>query len=442
MQREIISQKWCEPVTVIVKPLVDCNLRCVYCYEAKSPYQGMRMDYDTLRNVIIKFARYNGPNVNTQFIWHGGEPLLMGLRFFQRIVEIQQELGADYSFTNGVQTNGTLISEEFLDFFAEHNFQIGVSLDGPQYLHDLQRPYFDGRGSFNSVMTALNLLMHRHGSNGKPICSGVLAVLTRNTVTNIDGFYNFFRSNGFNVKINPIIYIGRGEDVREILGLTPTQYREAMIHLFDLWINDDRDFTIDLFEEILGNLVTWRPQSCQFRDKCHRTFLAVAPNGDVYPCGRMHLRPFRLGNINENSVEEMLRAPLLDQIDTERTEIKACRDCQYGAICNSGCLQQSIMRRGRLSDCDYYCPGYKALFIRAHEVVSQELGTVPIAMLNKIDLATIQNIHLRKAVENRLLLNSQGPEFWMDKTWMQWRGDHSVYYQYKKYSDYGDWGNR
>lgn len=184
----------------------------------------MRMDYNTLENVIVKFAHFNGPEVKTRFIWHGGEPLLMGFEFFAKIAEIQDKLGPEYTFSNGVQTNGTLLTEEFVDLFKEKSFGVGVSLDGPQWLHDLQRPYPDGRGSFGDVMSGIALLRERMSNNGHSAFGGVIAVLTQNTLVNLDELYEFFHTQKISFRAHPLYYEGKGIDIRRRLGITPEEY--------------------------------------------------------------------------------------------------------------------------------------------------------------------------------------------------------------------------
>lgn len=438
METQVCDCEQHEPLKVIVKPTINCNLGCVYCYEGKNTYRGQRMNYDTLRNTIVKFARYNGPQAETQFIWHGGEPLLMGLEFFTKIVEIQDELGPERTFSNGIQTNGTLITGEFCDLFEERDFGVGVSLDGPQWLHDLQRPYPNGRSSFDDVMAGIALIRGRQTSNnGHPVCDGVLAVLTRNTLANRDEFYEFFQSRKLNFKVNPIYYEGRGGDVREDLGIEPGEYGKAMMALFDHWFYRDGSFlTIDPLDEMLGNLITGRSRSCRFAESCYKKYLEVAPNGDVYPCAGRNLRIFCLGNINEKSLEEILASPVLERFKTERMQLpEHCASCNYFSICHGGCIRQAFMQQERLSDRDYYCPSYKVLYEHLRQVLLQELGTVPIAACEDINFAAIKNPALQRVVQSRLPSESQDPQLWMDKEWAQWRGKYSVWSG--KWS--GDW---
>lgn len=424
--------------TVIVKPIADCNLRCAYCYEGNNPYRGgMRMNYKTLRNMMVKFSRYNGPEEVTKFIWHGGEPLLMGPDFFSKIVEIQEELDGKYRIENGIQTNATLITEEFLSFFKEGDFKVGVSLDGPQWLCDPQRPYPDGRGSFEDVMTGIHLLEQRFSNNGRPLCEGVLAVLTRNTLGDLDEFYEFFQSNKLSIKVNPIFYEGRGRNVQDDLGIRPEEYGKAMIHFFDRsFYKDYKDGGLsmaDPLDEMLGNLITGQAKSCVFSGRCYRKFFVVAPNGDVYPCAGARSKAFCLGNINEQELEKILTSPVLNFFEDERSKaLEKCAGCEYFDICHGGCPRQSLMKQRDMkqrefSDKDYYCPSYKALYEHMHQALVQELGP---SYRGNLDPSATQNPVLQKVIEDRLFLDSSGKTgegAWRDSTWKQWRGRYSVW---------------
>ena len=159
-----------QELTFIVKPTLDCNLDCEYCYRGKDPYQGMQMDRITLRNVIGKFLTYVGPERGIHFVWHGGEPLLMGVEFFNDIIEIQSGFSG-YQIYNSVQTNMTLLTTDFLDFFAKHHFGIGFSLDGPKELHDSQRRHGNGSGTFDEVMSGIDLCKRADIPNRGGLCS-------------------------------------------------------------------------------------------------------------------------------------------------------------------------------------------------------------------------------------------------------------------------------
>ncbi len=377
------------PLTAIVKPTHDCNLACKYCYVPDTAEQGT-MDEKTLANTIEKVTLFNGKErpdgskIETHFIWHGGEPLLRGLPFFQRIVEIERELrNKGYRITNSVQSNGTLVDEAFLDFCEEQeDFNIGLSLDGPQEIHDATRPYkLTGSGSFSDVYRAVRLLQQRNDRLGREekrihLGGGVICVLTRLNIGRIEELYRFFHNEGINLKVNPLIRSGRALPAYEDISITPRQYGEAMIGLFDMWFHDpEQHISIDPLDLIMGNVMTNVPHGCQYGESCQKHFVSIGPTGAVYPCGRFDGIPeFHLGNINEDRMEDMDRKPTRERLKQRGYEtVKGCTPCEYRDICNSGCMHNAYMIRGDTMDRDYYCAGNKMLFRHIGEALHREL---------------------------------------------------------------------
>ena len=443
-------------IAAIVKPTYGCNLGCVYCYEGGRSDAGQCMSLDTAKNVMTKLALYHGKEQKTRIFWHGGEPLLMGLDFFRAIVQIQQEIGSDYRFVNDIQTNVTLLNEEMLDFFQEHHFSIGTSLDGPQWLHDLTRPYVNGNSSFDDVLHAVGQMHKLDGKRtGHCIGGGAIAILTKPTLSHLDEFYEFYRDSSISLKVNPIFYAGRGSTAREDFGITPNEYGNAMIYLFDRWFYEaEHVIDIDPFDLILGNLLTGDPWGCQFGPACYDEFMAVDPQGNVFPCGRWSSKePFCLGNLNKNIMEEIRQSPILEAFRKGRQEASLkCQGCEFHNICNSGCVENSYIARHRLSDKDIYCKGYKLIFAHLQRALDEELKGIDRSSVidpnsdhvvnirgELIDVEAVKNPALRRVIEIRLF-NSRS------ENWDDWKEKRKIVYEdwkeYKKhdrYSDYGDY---
>jgi len=440
-------------LTAIVKPTYACNLGCLYCYEGGRAEACQRMSLDTLRNVITKLAQYHGSERTIHIIWHGGEPLLMGLNFFRAAVQIQQEMGPDYEFDNSIQTNGTLLSDEVLDFFQEHDFSIGTSLDGPQWLHDFTRPYANGHSSFDDILRAVSQMQERKGrGSDHSIGGGVIAILTKPVLPHLDEFYEFFRDNGISVKINPIFYAGRGATVREKLGITPNEYGDAMVYLFDRWFYEP-EYVIDIdpFDLILGNLMTGEPWGCQFGPACWDQYIAVDPRGNVHPCGRWSSEePFSLGNLNEQDVVDVLRSPVLEQFRRERAKAALkCRTCEFHTICNSGCIENGYLIRQRLSDRDIYCVGYRRMFAHLREGLLAELDKAAIPSANgegdstidvlerKVDLQRLHTPALRTVIARRVSDDTSSIVGWDDhEKWSEYYDDHKKHVKHSEYKKY------
>jgi uncharacterized protein len=413
-------------ITAIVKPTLDCNMKCSYCYEGNNPYKNMTMDDGTLKSIIKKIGSYNGEQKETTFIWHGGEPLLMGMGFFNKIVTIQDEL-KNYRFRNCLQTNGTLVNRPLIQFFRSQHFSVGMSLDGPEQLNNLQRRYGNGNKTFNRVLDVIKMFDdEKLCKKDRSVLNGVVAVLTKNTLDMLDEFYKFFVSRGISVRINPIFYEGNGKTVRDHLGVTAEDFADVMIYIFDKWFfNSNEVVRIEPLFEMLGNLMYGSPRSCVFTMNCYAEFLEVTPNGDVYPCTGAATKSFCLGNINQQEMSDMLRSPVLKYFRAKRrSALRNCQSCDYFSICNAGCVRKSYMRRRRLNDRDFFCIAYKRLYKHMDSVLKNELGENYRGTYLSVS-EKIQNHILREIISCRAKGSRKKEHLWSDTTWSQWRGDYS-----------------
>ena len=217
---------------------------------------------------------------------------------------------------------------------------------------------------------------HRGGNVNKEDSIGALAVMTRKTLECLDEFYDFFAKNEIHVKINPLIYEGKGEENHGQLGLRPGEYGTALAYLFDRWFYDSTN-RVDILplSEAMGNLLLGKTRSCALGDACYRYYLEVDPNGDIYPCGTWNPLTYRVGNINSQEPREIFASGVLKNLETARSRARrSCGDCQYLPVCHAGCVRLAHMVKGDLSDRDYYCPDYKILYAKADKLLSEELG--------------------------------------------------------------------
>lgn len=357
-------------LTIVIKPTHNCNLVCEYCYVSEYAASG-RMDEETLENSITKIVEFNGKNRESHFIWHGGEPLLMGLKFFQKISEIEDGFRPEYKITNSIQTNGTLMNEEIVSFCEEQGFSIGFSLDGPPETNDSIRKYCKGgKGSFRETYRAINLVQDRK------MGAGIVTVLNKKNISDIGEIYLFFKENKTSFQVNPFIKSGRAIGNYSRLGITPLEYGTAMISLFDMWFYDkEPTISIDPLTEIIGNLLTGSPRQCNYRECCYNEFISVGPTGDVYPCGRFDgIEEFKLGNINLNNMEQISCSKGYQELSLRSTAtVKGCSLCEYKNICNAGCMHNAYMVKENIMDKDYYCVGYKMLFKHISLALHEEL---------------------------------------------------------------------
>lgn len=347
-------------ISIIIRVTDCCNFRCVYCYAANN--QKGTITEDTLRNVIKYAAQLDS---HCTFIWHGGEPLIPGLAFYERVIELQKEY-KNCTFCNHVQTNGSLLSYELLDFFKKHHFMVGFSLDGNRYTHSMTRPYVDGHSSFDDVFHWIK------EAKKKNIGGGAICVLNKITCSNIEEIYKFSKKEGINFKYNPQLPGGRAAENTD-LGITSEVLAQTMIKLFDMWFDDPQKPNISYFEHLVKNISIInssfdkkrvRGYDCAFNNKCQYSFAAIATNGDIYPCTRfIGNEEFCYGNINNDFDPEQLKNNSIRANFIERHKgLSECEGCKYKALCNSGCPNASFTFYGTIFHKDPYCDGYQKLY--------------------------------------------------------------------------------
>lgn len=371
-----------KPLIVIAKVTDRCNLGCRYCYAASSQEEKDLpiMDSSTVENMLEKIGNYNQSLSNscfnplTRVIWHGGEPLEAGLDFYENVVWMQYWLRKNkgFRYQNSIQTNGVLVDEKIINFCKRHKFALGFSLDGSEEAHNQARPYKDGSDSFRDVLRGMRL-----ASQAKIGGRGAIVVINKKTLPHIDEIYEFFKRENFSLRINPLIRAGRAMGNIDDLGITPREYSDAMIHLFDRYIDDEGyRGTIDPFDTIMGNVSTNENYGlCTFSPNCQDSFISVNARGEVYPCGRFDgVNVFRFGNINTDRFEEIVDHPVRRRLQQRGPKtVEACQECDYKEVCNSGCLNNAYMDRGNIMDSDYYCPAYRRIFKHIIERVDREL---------------------------------------------------------------------
>lgn len=346
-----------QPFAAIIKPIDDCNMACPYCYVNRKTGK-LKMNDDVLEATIVKISELIQDRRCVHFIWHGGEPLLLDLSFYGKIVELQRQHCSALKIVNCVQTNGTLLTEEKVKFFVENNFSVSLSIDGPPAIHNINRKFINGEGSFDRIMESVHLLRKY-----KQVI-GAVVVLTKATLPNIKEIYGFMRNTGIQFRINPIIKSDSNVDNYDAVGITPSEYGLAMIELFDLWFNDTIEIQIDPINLIVGNMISDSIWGCDFHGGCLRDIICVNPDGNLYPCGQMAGNErFYLGNILENSIAEILTHPVFLEIRKRSPKsIAQCSACEFVAICNGGCMVAAWMTGKGIFAADYFCEGRQLLF--------------------------------------------------------------------------------
>lgn len=361
------------PFAVIMKCAEACNYYCDYCYVEKHSIKDI-MDAGTAALAIDKVLQFVGPARKVNFVWHGGEPLLAGRSFFESI-SLHTARYPDNPIEHCIQTNGSRLTGQLLDFFNRNNFLVSVSLDGPRHLHDLHRRKKNGSGTFAEVMRAVDLLRTKNAF------ASCVAVLHKGNIQHMEEIYRFFVQNGIHFRINPVVKSGRAVSRYNDLAITADQYGEAMCRLFDLWFSDTGKIQVEPLHTILGNFIAPTVWGCDFHGKCLETIISINPDGAVYPCGRFAgLEEFRLGHIEENDLPEMFASDVCKTLQERSLEtVPGCAECEYAEICNTGCMITAHMARGNILDRDYYCRGRKRLFSHIAARLEEHLQRIEVA---------------------------------------------------------------
>lgn len=315
-------------ISVIIKVTNACNLKCRYCYDANN---SERKDI-TLRDVERLFellaAEYSVANV----IWHGGEPILMGKDFYCAILDLQRKYADDITFVNKIQTNGTLIDSEWASFLVRNDFRVGVSYDGGDAA--------TGRNQQDKSLEGRNNLLKAGGQ------CGIVSVVNTQNIDNLITMYENYKEKQMNAQFNFVFPYGRVlEGSNKDLVVSEKVYIEKMNLFFDYWLEDEKcNIRIDPFTSYI-QLLQGINTKC-VTGGCLYKFICMDNIGDIYPCGRIIMPQFYLGNINQvNSIKELFYterfAALLQSAVNRRN--KCAQTCAYYRYCRGGCNSDAIM---------------------------------------------------------------------------------------------------
>ena len=342
------------PMYVMLKPVgASCNLGCDYCYYLDKG-SGAVMDDSLLEEFTRQYIEaQTTPQV--LFTWHGGEPLLKPISFYRQALELQRKYARGRQIDNCLQTNGTLLTDEWCAFLRENRFLVGISIDGPQPLHDACRRTHRGGLSWNDVMRGIRLLQ-KH-------CVEWNAMATVNVV-NVEhpkAFYHFFRDIGCEfLQFTPIV-----EPDKPDCSVTAEQWGRFLCALYDEWVKHDvgRLF-VQLFDATLANWAGEAPGVCSMSATCGQAAVMEA-DGTVYVCDHFVRPEYRLGNIRKQTLTEMLYGERQSQfgLSKESALPRECRECRWLFACHGECPKNRLA-----IDCygqpglNLLCRGYRQFF--------------------------------------------------------------------------------
>ena len=355
-------------LSVLVEPTSYCNLDCVYCYKGNK--QNKIMSFFVLENMLQKIISYNeNRNMSTSFVWHGGEPTMVGVRFYEKAFKYLEGLGFKHKIDHTIQTNGTLLTNDILDLFAEYKVSIGVSLDGPAKHHDKMRPLRNGGTTHEKVLDGIQR------AKARGIEVGILMSISNDNLQYIEEIFEFCRQNRFTFGLNPITADLHSSHTN--IEVTPENYLKACVEVFDLWFYQ-KDFSIQVnpgFGVTRLLLSKTRLSDCFLSENCQMHFISIGPEGDIYPCNRFYgVEGYKFGNILEDNFEEVMngqkRMYLLDRC---ASKIDKCRECSISQFCNGGCMHHAVAHYGNLYSPDHLCLVYRGLIEHAITRLNQEL---------------------------------------------------------------------
>ncbi len=412
---------------ILTKPVGPiCNLDCKYCFylEKEKLYPGenqWRMSDEVLEEYIRQYV-HSQPAPEIHFAWQGGEPTLLGVEFFRKAVALQNKFADGKSIFNAIQTNGTLLDDEWCGFLAQNKFLVGLSIDGPAELHNQYRVDKRQQPTFGAVMRGLELLK-KHG-----VEFNTLTVVNRANSQQPLPVYRFLKSIGSQfLQFIPLVeraapaemrsagYVfaapplsgesdsvflpllpkggeGRGEESYSFKSENPSpqpsprlggereaefslpvtpwsveaeQYGNFLCAIFDEWVRHDVGTTfVQLFDVALGNWMGLGSSLCVFAEKCGAA-LAIEHNGDIYSCDHYVYPRHKLGNVMNQSLGAMVNSPQQTKFGSDKLDSlpKFCRECEVRFACNGECPKHRFIKTPDGEDgLNYLCPAYKKFF--------------------------------------------------------------------------------
>lgn len=373
--QDFIPHPFSKPLYVMTKPSgAACNLACDYCYYLDKsllyPENKTEMSLGTLERYIRQYIdAQTGSEVI--FTWHGGEALLRPISFYQKALELQEHYGRQkgVSVINTLQTNGTLLTDEWCEFFRANGFLVGISLDGPEAYHDAFRRNKAGAPSFDRVVRGVRLFQ-KHG-----VEFNILAVVNSLNAEDPIGFYRFFKELGCKyIQFAPIVErrdsISLVSVLRKDLEVTkqtvhPEQWGDFLIGLFDEWVRRDvGEVFVQIFDSTLANWVGETPGLCTLTKYCGHAGV-MEYNGDLYSCDHFVFPEFYLGNIYEQSISEMMESGRQYRFGRDKYDTlpRRCRECEYLFACWGECPKNrfAVTEDGD-PGLNYLCEGYFRFF--------------------------------------------------------------------------------
>ncbi len=359
-----------------------CNLDCDYCYylEKDALYPGkkfnlssFRMNEEVLEKLIRDFIT-SQPQQTIEFVWHGGEPTLLGIEYFRKAITLQKKYAGEKEILNSFQTNGTLITDEWAEFLAENHFLCGLSIDGPKKFHDNHRRFPNGQGSWEKVVECARLF-RKHG-----VEFNTMSVVNASNSKEPATVYEFLKSIGSRfMQFTPIaerialdpanplsIVDNRYNKATAVMeeNVSATDWGNFLCRIFDIWVkNDVGTYFVNYFDNTLAAYAGQHPSLCSMAPYCGCS-LAVEHNGDVYTCDHFVFEDYKLGNIFEKNIAEMAKSDqqLFFEQRKQDTLSRQCRNCPFIKACGGDCPKNRFVKNEDGESVSCLCEGFRMFF--------------------------------------------------------------------------------
>lgn len=367
-----------KPLYVLAKPVgASCNLRCKYCYYLGKAHLYRNAPARVMSDELLErfVQEYIQAQTMSQvlFTWHGGEPLMRPLSFYRKAVALQEKYAFGRQIDNTIQTNGTLLTDEWCEFLKEHNWLVGISIDGPQDFHDEYRRTASDKPSWQKVMRGIRLL-RKHGVEWN-----AMAVVNDFNAGYPLEFYHFFKEMGAKyIQFAPVVErMAAHSDGRHLATLvdqecpvadfsvSPAQWGDFLCAIFDEWVRHDVGQTyVEVFDCTLANWVGERPGICVYAKECGHAGV-MEFNGDVYSCDHFVFPEYKLGNIRDKTLVEMLYGEQQRQFSCLKHASlpKQCKECEWEFACHGECPKNRFVNdRYGNPGLNYLCSGYRHFY--------------------------------------------------------------------------------
>lgn len=353
------------PIYLLIKPSSSlCNMRCDYCFycdvaENRQEKSYGFMELSTLETVMEKALA--AAELECSFAYQGGEPTLVGLDFFRQSIEFEKKYNKkNLKINHLIQTNGFGMTEEWAAFLKEHNFLVGISLDGTKDTHDAFRHAPGGTGTYQTVKNAISLLKKHQ------VDFNILTVVHSQTARHIQKIYESYKREGFDyLQFIPCLQPFGQEQEKSPFTLTPKAYGKFMKELFFLWEKDvlaGKTVHIRQFENYIEMLLGYPPESCGMSGVCAPQHVVEA-SGEVYPCDFYVTDPYRLGNLLTNSFDDLRRRRQeLQFLEESRTVDSKCKACRFFPICRGGCKRYREPFQNGSFQLNCFCAAFEDFF--------------------------------------------------------------------------------